>query len=216
MADEFQAQWRERLSSGSKLAPKALAQVIKEDATRIAAAAALCSDANPNVRIAALRGMAMVARDNPAAVAPHAKPIVEGLAAAEPDAQEAALETLGHIASRAPEDAALALPLIADLLENAKRPAIREEAARCIGKIGGDVPHSAAQAAQRLAIHLSGLKTNKTSQEARETLAALEALLQHLTNLERAALAARVAPLRSHPNIQVRERAGRIARLLAA
>lgn len=216
MADEFQAQWRERLSSGSKLAPKALAQAIKEDATRIAAAAALCSDSNVNVRVAALRGIAMVARDQPAFVAPHARPIIEALAAPEPDAQEAALDALGHIASLAPEASALALPLISDLLEHAKRPAIREEAARCIGKIGGDVPQSAAQAAQRLASHLGGLKTNKSAQEARETLAALEAMLQHLTNQERAALAARVTPLRSHPNIQVRERAGRIARMLAA
>src|SRR5439155_16862958 len=94
----------------------------------------------------------------------------------------------------------------------ARRPALREEAARCLGRIGMEVPHAAPEAAARLATHLGHVKNPRGAQEARECLAAIESLLPHLASAERLALAPRVAPLRAHPNIQVRERAGRIAR----
>jgi len=165
--------------------------------------------------VAALRALAEISHHKPDLVAQHAKEIVEGLAWPEPDAQEASLDALGRIAQRAPAEAALSLPLIADLLEKARRPALREEAARCLGRIGMEVPLAAPEAATRLAVHLSHVKNPRGAQEARECLAAIETLLPHLAAPDRLALAPRVAPLRAHPNIQVRERAGRIARALA-
>ena len=213
--EDFQRLWRERLASGSRLVSKALAQAARENADRVPVVAALCADANPHVRVAALRALAEVSHHKPDLVALHAKEVVEGLAWPEADAQEASLDALGRIADRAPAEAALALPLIADLLERARRPALREEAARCLGRIGVEVPHAAPEAATRLAVHLGHVKNPRAAQEARECLAAIEALLPHLTASDRLALAPRVAPLRAHPNIQVRERAGRIARSLA-
>src|SRR5438552_18981790 len=97
----------------------------------------------------------------------------------------------------------------------ARRHALREEAARCLGRIGMEVARAAPEAASRLAVHLGHVKNPRGAQEARECLAAIEALLPHLAPTDRLALAPRVAPLRAHPNIQVRERAGRIARALA-
>ncbi|MFA5861521.1 MAG: hypothetical protein WDA16_07485 [Candidatus Thermoplasmatota archaeon] len=213
---DFQAQWRERLASGSKLASKALAQAAKDEPTRVPMVAALCADPHVAVRVSALRALATLSHTLPQAVAPHAREVVEGLAWPEADAQEASLDALGCIASRAPAEAALALPLIAALLEGARRPALREEAARCLGRIGGEVPTQAAPAADRLATHLVGLRNPRSAQEARETLAAIEALVPFLMAPDRAALVPRIAPLRAHANIQVRERAGRIARLLTA
>jgi HEAT repeat protein len=213
-ADDFQAQWRDRLASGSKLAAKALAQAAKEDASRVPLVAALCSDASPHVRVSALRALADVSHSTPQLVAPHAREIVQGLAWSEPDAQESALAALGQIAALAPAEAALALPLIAELLANARRPGIREEAARCLGRIGVELPDQAPRAAGQLATRLASLRSARAAQEAREALAALEALVPHLPAPERAALAPRIAPLRGHPNIQVRERAGKLARAL--
>ena len=212
----FQAQWRDRLASGSKLAAKALAQALKEDAARVGAAARLTADPHPAVRCGSLRALADVARADPAAVAPHAREVVEGLAAPEADAQEAALEALASIASRAPEEVALALPLVADALAAAKRPSVRESAARCLGRLGSEVPAHAPAAAHSLVARIPDSRSPRAAQEAREILAALEGLLPNLPPPERAAIAPRIAPLRGHPNIQVRERAGRIARQLAA
>lgn len=211
----FQSQWRDRLASGSKLAAKALAQAVKEDASRVAAAARLSADPHPAVRGGSLRALAEVARTDPATVAPHAREVVEGLAAPEPEAQEAALEALASIASRAPEEVSLALPLIADLLAASKRPAVREAAARCLGRLGTEVPAHAPTAAHSLVAHIPDSRSARAAQEAREFLAALEGLLPNLPATERAAIAPHIAPLRGHPNIQVRERAGRIARQLA-
>lgn len=211
----FQAQWRDRLASGSKLASKALSQALKEDGARVSAVARLCADPHPAVRSGALRALADVARADPAAVARHAREVVEGIAAPEADAQEASLEALACIASRAPEEAALALPLIADALAQAKRPSVREAAARCLGRLGTEVPARAPAAAHSLVERIPDSRSPRAAQEAREILAALEGLLPNLPPEERAALAPRIAPLRGHPNIQVRERAGRIARQLA-
>src|SRR5207249_3146580 len=138
---------------------------------------------------------------------PFAQAIVEALAAPEADAQASALATLGHIAHHARAEAALALPLISDLLDSAKRPALREEAARCLGKIGAEMPESAAPAATRLAKALGHAKSPRASQEVREILASLEGLLPFLSPQDRASLATAVVPMRGHPNIQVRERA---------
>lgn len=213
--ETFQREWRDRLASGSKLAAKALAQAMKEDLGRVGAAARLSGDPHPAVRAGALRALADVARHSPGAVAPHAREVVEGLAASEPDAQEAALDALASIASRASAEAALALPLIADVLHDAKRPALREQAAKCLGRIGAEAPVHAPAAAQGLLSNIPASKSPRAAQETREILAALEGILPHLSAGSRAELAPRIAPLRAHPNIQVRERAGRVARLLA-
>src|SRR5438094_2604163 len=172
--EDFQRLWRERLASGSRLVSKALAQAARENADRVPVVAALCADANPHVRVAALRALAEVSHHKPDLVALHAKEVVEGLAWPEADAQEASLDALGRIASRAPAEAALALPLIADLLEGARRSGLREEAARCLGRIGGELPQSAPAAADKLAAHLTALRNPRAAQEARETLAAIE------------------------------------------
>src|SRR5438270_322694 len=185
--EDFQRQWRERLASGSRLVSKALAQAAREDAARVPLVAALCADPNPHVRVAALRAIAEVSHHKPDLVAQHAKEVVEGLAWPEADAQEASLDALGRIAPRAPAEAALALPLIADLLDKARRPALREEAARCLGRIGMEVPHAAPEAAARLAVHLAHVKNPRGAQEARECLAAIEALLPRLASAERLA-----------------------------
>lgn len=212
----FQTQWRERLASGSKLAAKALTQALREDGARVPAAARLTKDAHPSVRSGALRALAEVARTEPALVAPHAREIVEGLAAPDPEAQEAALDALSHVAPRVPEEAALALPLIADIMTGARRPALREAAARCMGRLGTEVPGYAPAVASSLVKHLPQSRSARSAHEAREILAALEGILPNLKPNDRAALAGSIAPLRAHPNIQVRERAGRIARMLAA
>lgn len=213
MADDFQHQWRERLASGSKLASKALGQALREDASRLVAIVPLLSDASPTVRVSALRAMQELAAAQPRAVAPYARELVQGLAWPEPDAQEAALAALANVAPHAPAEVALALPLVAELLR-AKRPGLREEAARCLGRLGVEVPQRAPDAARQLAHALKGARSPRAAQEAREILAALEALLPNLPPPERALLATDVVPLRGHPNIQVRERAGRLARQL--
>lgn len=211
---EFQAQWRERLASGSKLAAKALSQALKDDATRVPLIVPLTRDVLPTVRVAAFRALADVAAAKPAHVAPYASEMIAGLAAAEPDAQEAALSALTHLAPYAHAEAALALPLIADLLR-ARRPALREEAARCLGRMGSALPQSAPAVALRLAAGLDGARNARGGPEAREILAALEGMLTNLTPQARAQVALSVAPMRAHPNIQVRERAGRIAKALS-
>lgn len=214
-SDDFQQAWRDRLASGSKLAAKALAGALKEDTSRLAAIAPLARDPHVAVRISTLRAMADLSHAHPAAVARHAKEVVEGLAAPEADAQEAALDALAHIAPYAGAECALALPLIADLLAAAKRPSVREEAARCLGRLGMEVPDRAPDAARRLADALNAVKPRQ-AQEAREILAAIEGIVPNLAPDERAWLAGRVQPLRGHPNLQVRERAGRVARQLTA
>jgi hypothetical protein len=214
--DDFQALWRERLASGSKLSAKALAQALKEDPGRVAKVAPLLHDPLSTVRISALRAFDEVASLKPALVAPYAQQVVEALAAPEADAQASALGALGHIAHHARAEAALALPLISELLQRAKRPALREEAARCLGRIGAEMPESADSAAERLADALGHAKSPRASQEVREILAALEGLLPHLTAQARASLGNAVSPMRAHPNIQVRERAGRLSRALSA
>lgn len=213
MPDDFQAQWRERLASGSKLAARALSTALKEDSARVALIVPLTRDALPTVRVAAFRALEEIAGWKPHVVAPHAQDVVAGLAAQEPDAQAAALATLTHIASSAQAEAALALPLIADLLK-ARRPALREEAARCLGLLGMQLPDRAPAVSQRLAVALHDARHPRASMEAREILAALEGVLPNLGPHERASVAAAVAPMRGHPNIQVRERAGRLAKKL--
>lgn len=214
-AEDFQSQWRERLASGSKLAARALSQALRDDSSRIAYIAPLTRDARPTVRVAALRALEEVAAWRPQLVAPYASDLVAGLAAAEPDAQAAALGGLTHVAPHAQPEAALALPLIADLLK-ARRPALREEAARCLGHIGQSMPDHAAAVAARLGVALTGARHPRASMEAREILAALESIVPYLPPLERASLTDAVAPMRAHPNLQVRERAGRLAKRLAA
>ena len=213
-AGEFQVQWRERLASGSKLAAKALANALKDDDSRVGLIAPLTRDALPTVRVAAYRALEDVAAARPLAVAPHASDVVAGLAASEPDAQAAALGALGHIAPHARPEAALALPLIAELLHS-KRPALREEAVKCLGRLGQQLPDHAPVVAQRLGSALGGARTPRASMEAREILAALETILPNLAPMDRASLANAVTPLRAHPNIQVRERAGRLAKQLS-
>lgn len=213
--DEFRLQWRERLSSGSRQAARALSNALRDDPSRLPAIAGLCQDDHTVVRIGALRALAEAGRHHPKAVAAHAKAFVAALGAPEPDAQEAGLEGLSHTATHAREEAMLALPLMSDVLHNARRAGIREAAARCLGELGRENPTSAPQAADRLLHALGALKRAKAAQEAREILAALEIILPNLPGAERAALAPRIAPLRGHPNLQVRERAGRIARELA-
>lgn len=214
-AGDFQAQWRERLASGSKLAAKALSNALKEDDSRVALIAPLTRDPLATVRVAAFRALEEVAAARPLAVAPHASDVVAGLAATEPDAQASALAALAHIAAHARPEAALALPLIAELLRS-RRPALREEAVKCLGRLGQQLPDHAPVVAQRLGSALVGARSPRASMEAREILAALEGMLPHLAPMERASLASAVAPLRAHPNIQVRERAGRLAKQLAA
>lgn len=213
-AEEFQAQWRDRLASGSKLAARALGQALREDASRIPLIVPLARDPLPTVRVATLRVLEEVAAARPGLVAPYAGEIVAGLAAVEPDAQAAALGALTHLAPHAHAEAALALPLIAELL-SARRPALREEAARCLGRIGAQVPDRATDVAARLGAALTAARHPRAGNEAREILAALEGMLPHLAPPARAQLAGAVAPMRAHPNIQVRERAGRLARQLA-
>lgn len=214
-SDDFQRQWRDRLASGSKMAAKALGIALRDDPARIVLIAPLLRDAVPTVRVSAIRALDEAAAAHPGPVAAHAREVVEALAAPEPDAQTAALGALTRIAHLAPAEVALALPLVADLL-HAKRPGLREEAARCLGRLGAELPMSAPAAAHHLAAALASLKNAKAAQEAREILAALESLLPHLPAPERTRLAATVAPLRGHPNLQVRERAGRLARALSA
>jgi len=212
--DDFQAQWRDRLASGSKLAAKALATALKDDPSRLPSIVPLARDPIATVRVATYRALEDVAAAAPRAAAPYAADIVAGLAAAEADAQAAALGALSHVAPYAHAEAALALPLIADLLQ-ARRPALREEAVRCLGRIGAQLPERAPVVAQRLGIALTQARHPRASMEAREILAALEGVLPNLAPQERASLAAAVAPMRAHPNIQVRERAGRLAKRLA-
>jgi hypothetical protein len=212
---DFQVQWRERLASGSKLAAKALSQAIRDDPARLALIVPLTRDALPNVRVAAFRALHEVASFKPAALAPYAGDIIAGLAATEADAQEAALGALTYLAPYAHAEAALALPLIADLLR-ARRPALREEAARCLGRMGAELPERAPDVALRLAAGLKGAASARSGPEAREILAALEGMLGNLPPPTRAQVALSVAPMRAHPNIQVRERAGRIAKALSS
>ena len=214
--ESFGAQWRERLASGSKLASKTLATALKDDSSRTADIAALARDPHPAVRVSALRALAELSRSQPSVVARHAREVVEALAAPEADAQEAGLDALAHIAPHAPAECALALPLIAELLASARRPSVREEAARCLGKLGMEVPQRAPDAARTLVTALGGIKSARQAHEAREILAAIEHVVPNLPADERAWLAARVQPLRAHPNLQVRERAGKLARQLAA
>lgn len=211
---DFQSQWRDRLASGSKLAAHALGQALKDNDDRLALIVPLSRDALPTVRVAALRALQEVAKSRPGAVAPYATDIVAGLGAAEPDAQAAALGALSAIAAHAQPEVALALPLISDLLK-ARRPALREEAVRCLGRIGVEFPENAGAVALRLGDALTAARNPRASMEAREILAALETLIPHVAPAERARLAAAVAPMRAHPNIQVRERAGRLAKQLA-
>ena len=213
--DDFRDQWRERLASGSKLAARALSTAIKEDPRRVGAIAPLTRDVLPTVRVAAYRALEEVAAWKPLAVAPYAQDVVAGLAAPEPDAQAAALAALTHIAPHAQPEAALALPLVADLLK-ARRPALREEAARSLGKLGMQMPDRAAAVADRLSHALTQASHPRASMEAREILAALEAVVPNLRPEERAGVMAAATPLRGHPNLQVRERAGRLAKRLAA
>lgn len=213
--DDFQAQWRERLASGSKLAAKALSNALKDDPSRLALIVPLTRDTLATVRVAAFRALEEVASSKPRALSPFAGDIVAGLAASEPDAQLAALGALAHVAPHAQAEAALALPLIADLLAS-RRPALREEAVRCLGRLGAQLPDRAALVADRLGAALTAARNPRASMEAREILAALESMLPLLAPTERAALAEAVVPLRGHPNIQVRERAGRLAKQLAA
>jgi len=211
---DFQGQWRDRLASGSKLAARALSTALKEDVTRVPLIVPLTRDALPTVRVAAFRALEEIAGWKPHAVAPFAADIVAGLAAAEPDAQTAALASLTHVAPLAQAEAALALPLIADLLKS-RRPALREEAVRCLGRLGMQLPERAPVVAQRLGSALKDARHPRASMEAREILAALEGVLPNLGPQERAGLVDAVAPLRGHPNIQVRERAGRLAKKLS-
>lgn len=212
---DFQGLWRDRLSSGSKLAAKALAQALRDDPTRLALIAPLTRDVLPTVRVAAYRALEETARNDPRAVAPFAREVIEGLAATEPDAQTSALATLAAITPWARVEAALALPLIAEMMRS-RRPALREEAAKCLGRIGHSWPESAPQVAKRLADALTGAKTPRAAQEAREILSGLEGMIPHLGADDRAALAPVVSTMRGHPNIQVRERAGRLAKALSA
>ncbi|MEA3199956.1 MAG: hypothetical protein QOE90_1384 [Thermoplasmata archaeon] len=214
--EDFGALWRERLASGSKLSAKALAQALKEDGGRLAKVAPLLKDPLSSVRVSTLRAFEEIARGKPQLVAPYAQPIIEALGASEPDAQASALSALASIAHLARPEAALALPLIRDVLDHAKRPALREEAARALGRIGAEMPERAGDAAHQLAHALGQAKSPRAAQEAREILAAIEGLLPHLTLEARAELGPAVAPMRGHPNIQVRERAGRLAKALAA
>lgn len=213
--DDFQRSWRDRLASGSKMVAKALATALREDPTRVPLLAPLATDPLLTVRVGVLRTWEDVSRTHPAPVAQHARLLVEALAAPEPDVQSAALAALANVAPHARAEVALALPLVAELLHH-KRPALREEAARCLGRLGAESPAYAPDAAHRLAHALGGLKNPRLANEAREVLAALEILLPHLPLAERALLAGAVAPMRGHPNLQVRERAGRIARALVA
>lgn len=212
--DDFRAAWRDRLASGSKLSARALASALKEDPTRAALVAPLMADAHPLVKVGALRAFEDLAYTHTALVAPYAKEVVEALAAPETDAQAAALAILGQIGGACPAEIALALPLVADLLVH-KRPGLREEAARCLGRLGAEVPQTAPVVAERLAGALAKARAPRAAPEAREILAALETLLPHLPPDERAALTPAIAPLRAHPNLQVRERAGRLAKQLA-
>lgn len=213
MTDGFAADWRDRLASGSKLAAKALAQALRDDPARVGLVAPLTADPHVHVRVNAMRALAEAAHARPESVAPYAREIVEGLAAPEPDLQACALDALASVSHLAPEEVALALPLIADLLR-AKRPALREEAAKCLGRLGAEVPDRAPAAARALADALPQAKGPRGAHEAREILAALEGVVPNLPLPERDALAPRVQSLRGHPNIQVRERAGRLARVL--
>ena len=212
-ADDFQTQWRDRLASGSKLSSKALSQALKDDPSRLPLIIPLTQDARTTVRVCALRALEELGHAKPQLLAPYAREIVEALASPELDAQGAALGALTCVAPYARAETALALPLVAELLA-AKRPALREEAARCLGRLGSESPENAALAAIRLADALRGSKSPRAAQEAREILAALEGMLPHLGAADRAGLAPAVSPLRAHPNIQVRERAGRLSRLL--
>lgn len=213
VTDDFTSQWRERLASGSRLAAKALGQALRDDPSRLALIAPLTRDALPTVRVAALRALEDVASWRPALVAPFASDVVAGLAAQEPDAQAAALGALTHLAPHAAPDVALALPLVADLLK-ARRPTLREEAARCLGRLGAQLPERAPDVAARLGHALASARNPRASMEAREILAALEATVPNLPAPARAQLATAVTPLRAHPNLQVRERAARLARRL--
>lgn len=214
-SDDFARQWRDRLASGSKMASKALATALKEDPARLPLVAPLVHDSVSTVRVSAIRALDDLSVSHPALVARHAREVIESLAAPEPDAQLAALSALSRLASHARPEAALALPLVAELL-HAKRPALREEAARCLGRMGAEVPERAPDAAHRLAAALAAAKNPRLAPEAREILAALEGLAPNLPAAERAGLAQAVNPLRGHPNLQVRERAGRLARQLSA
>lgn len=213
--DAFQTDWRQRLASGSKLAARALATALKEDASRLPSIAPLAIDEHPAVRVSALRALADVAEKHPARVAPHARELVQALGGDNADAQTAALEALGHVAPHASAELALALPLIGECLTH-KRPGVREAAAHCLGRLGMESPARAPDAAHKLAEALGGAKGPRQAQEARELLAAIERVVPNLPEDEREWLAARVQPLRGHPNLQVRERAGRLARALAA
>ncbi|HEX2021157.1 MAG TPA: hypothetical protein VHH36_00470 [Candidatus Thermoplasmatota archaeon] len=215
MSEDFRAQWRERLASGSKLAARALVQALKEDDARVALVAPLVSDPLVTVRVSTLRALGDIGDAKPHLVAPYARDLVQALGSPEPDAQAAALHGLAAVAHHAPAEAALALPLIADLLR-ARRPGLREEAARCLGRLGQETPSVAPDAARRLADALAAARSPRAAQEAREILAALEGLVANLPPPERQLVAARVSAMRGHPNLQVRERAGRVARALSA
>ena len=212
--DDFARSWRERLASGSKMASKTLAAALKDDPSRLALVAPLCRDPVATVRVGAIRALDELSATHPAPVAQHAREVVEALAAPEPDAQHAALSALARVAPHARAEVALALPLVADLLQS-RRPALREEAARCLGRLGAEVPAYAPDVAHRLAAALATARNPRMAQEAREILAALEGLAPNLPAPERAGIAQAVSPLRGHPNLQVRERAGKLARMLA-
>lgn len=215
MSEDFLGSWRERLASGSKLAAKALATAVKDDPSRLPLLAPLANDPVPTVRVSFYRFLNDLSGTHPALVAPFAREVVQGLAAPETDAQENALAALANVAPHAAAEVALALPLVAECLQS-KRPNLRDAATRCLGRLGAESPHAAPAAARRLCVALAAAKGPRMAPEAREILAAIEGLVPNLPASERSALSASVTSLRGHPNLQVRERAGRLSRLLAA
>lgn len=204
-----------RAGAGStKLAAKYLASGVKETPEIVPDVVALLKHEKPAVRAGAARALAILAETQAALVAPHAEGILWGTHAEETETREATLEALAWIAPLNPAPLAAHVQDIAAALKETRKPALREQAAKCLGNCGAGDPARAHAASEPL---LQAISKNPRDKQARQILAAMHQIAKGpVNNEDRQRMAAAVNPLRGHPDIQVRERAGQLYKILQA
>lgn len=166
----------------------------------------------PAVRSGAARALAILAETHAALVAPHAEAIVHGAAAEETETREATLEALAYVAPLNPGPIAGHIDALAAALRETRKPALREQAAKCLGMCGAGDPQRAHAASEPL---LQAISRNPRDKQARQILAAMHQIARGpVLDEDRQRMAVAVNPLRGHPDIQVRERAGQLYKIL--
>lgn len=210
---EAVADFLRRAGAGStKLAAKYLASGLKEDPTAIPLAAALITHEKPAVREGACRAFALLAETHPSLVTPYTDHLLQGTQVEESGTREAALEALALITPYTPDAVASHVNTLGAVLKEARRPQLREQAAKVLGYCGSGDPARAHAASEPL---VQALHHNPRDKQARQILAAMHQIARGPVMPEdRERMAAVVNPLRGHPDIQVRERAGQLYRLL--